>query len=1127
MKGSAGEAKTDRTALLETPEPIRRRLRTLKGRLRTVAAARGLGTLLCVLALCAATAMASDLVKPMHQWIRVVVWSAWLGAALLVAWRRIARPLFALPRDWELAALIEKNHPQYQEELSGVVSLLSERSHGSRALVAASAEKASNQIQEHFNLESMAPMRPARIRLGVGLCLIAALAALIVLEPDPSKRLFLRFINPWSGVDPVSKIVFDVQPGSVRAPLYSDVKIHAALTPRFGATIPNEASIELVAGKSSRPIEMARLEKASGSSVEFEALLPKIPSSFVYRIRSGRERSKWLRIQAVERPKVDRLLVSIEPPDYSHMQTRSLENPKKVKALAGSRLTFQIMTKASVDSASVLWRMHENESDTKAPAAADEKTKIPMERQGDDKKTWGSSFLAVDSGSFTFALADENGFANEAESKRELSVWKDAPPEVNLKLAQTFSQARPDDLLSSRISAEDDIAVLDVVMEFKIERKGLDKDDASAVKSIPIKLNGLGSAKAMGQASIPFSALGVASGDVVRFRARAQDGLPKPAGPQYGYSKEFEIEIAAKAEPLYARARAELRKSISKDLEHIKKLADENRREAEQLRYTADVARRDPAAWNPEVDAKLAAREEQARLVQDKLEELAKKVDDQPALEALADAARETAHVEAEAARESLAEAHRKRDPQQRLEKLQQADPRLAATQARVDQLRNQFDKMVQVDQSRDKLEELARRERELANKAGELADKKQNADSPVDRAQLDQVQAGQEQVRKELESELNRTPELKAGMLRDFASRARDLAKQARNAAQQQREEALKTTEPDRIAAELKAILKEQQLVAADARKLGLEVDMPLQENQRQGLDANAVRSPIETLNRGDVNDSRLRMQYATNELRRLGDDIRDVRSDPRLTLQRLARRQDALAREANEALSNLDRDPKNEAARAEITRRLEPILKRQTDIEKVASAIEPPSNAPENAKQAIKNAASKAHSALDAMQHLPIKELDQRIGESRNALNQAADALKDPRDRRNQSRGPSSDHTRVINDVARDSENILREATERLAREPGLNREQFAKETQDRLRPLAQRAREAAKRLEEPEVDPRAARCPHSSVGCIARARRRDRKERPRPNSQSSRHRARPRRTSGTRSPFSTWRR
>ncbi len=373
-----------------------------------------------------------------------------------------------------------------------------------------------------------------------------------------------------------------------------------------------------------------------------------------------------------------------------------------------------------------------------------------------------------------------------------------------------------------------------------------------------------------GSGSLSLAGLALEPGDALAYRVKVADNRPAPKGPNEVWSDARAISIVATAEPMMARDDRVRRESFQARLDEARKANAANRRETEQLRYAADAAQRDGASWDHGRDADLAAREVEARAVEDKLQLLARDLQGDPTYGSLARPVRQAAEVEAEAGRDQLDKARKAPDASKRLADLRQADARLGALGNRLDEIRRQFDALAKLDLDRQKLRELAAKEDALAAKA---------AEGPLDRARL---AADQDALRKALDALLAQSPGLRAAVLASQADEAAKLARQARALAEKQRAEARKTTEAPKADGAIREIAQAQKDLEDDARRFALDVDEPLAENNRSRINTDAVRTPIEPIERGDLPEAIRRLEWAENTLRRTPATSRTSRSTP-----------------------------------------------------------------------------------------------------------------------------------------------------------------------------------------------------------------------------------------------------
>ncbi|HEX8203602.1 MAG TPA: hypothetical protein VF590_24210, partial [Isosphaeraceae bacterium] len=825
---------------------------------------------------------------------------------------------------------------------------------------------------------------------------------------------------------------------------------------------------------------------APATARTFRLTLPSLASTVKYWVSSGSIRGNPYVVRAVAPPAVAALAARIEPPPYTKRPAAAAQDPARIEAWEGSRITLNVTPNKPVRSVAVTWPAPAPEAGGATASPETPPTQTVSLAPSPDGTTWTASVAAEASGTFALALRDEHGIANRPETPRRLVVRLDAPPIVGLAGSDEARLMGPDEVLRVGVAARDDLAVAAAELHYAVERVGTAAEPRRV--EVPAPLPGLGTRSAKGQVALDLKPLRLGAGDTVTYRVKVADSRPAPRGPNVTWSQARTLAIVDQAEALARRDAAE-RSSIQAQLDAIKQANAANRRETEQLRYAADAVQKGNGRWDPARDAALNGREAAARDVADRLQLLARDLDDHPRFAPLAQPTRQVAEIEAEAGRAMLAEARRAPDAARRLADLQQADARLGAVGERLDELQRRLDALARGDDGRRNLRALAEREDRLAALAAALRDNR------AERARLDQIHAEQDRLRRDLEELLRQSPELRAEVLAAHAREAADLADRARDLARRQREQARQTAELPRQSPALKALAAAQRQLEADARRLALDVQAPLEENGRGRLNTEAIGRAAEPIARGDLDAARPRLDEAETELRRLTRDLEDVQDDPKALARRLARRQDALRADVAAAVRDVKKeDVKTPEAKAALAERLKPLAQRQEAIAQLVATLPAPKDQKDPARDATERTAKAVASLRDPEQP---GELDARQNEARNALNRLADALPDANRRREPVRQRLAEARRVSNDVARDLERILRETG------PQPNRpfdpQKAATELAERLAPLAQRQAEMAANLDALDVEPRlepqrqrAARRAGELATALARARR-----------------------------------
>ncbi|WP_435008846.1 hypothetical protein P12x_000095 [Tundrisphaera lichenicola] len=1027
----------DSTAL---PRPIARALRRVDARLRGFASARGLGLTALVASVGVALGMIADFSGLLALPVRWAIWGVWILAIGLGLGWWVVRPLMRRSRWIDLAAVAERADPSLGERLTGSVALLDRAgpTNGSPALIAALAREASEHVGS-FDPSLVEGGKRAIRWLILGILAAVIVVAPAVIRPEPFRTLAMRFLAPWRDLERVGWFALTVLPGDKTLAIGSDLKVEAVVSPRFGTRpAPESAWLEWI-DADGKPRRSRMTARAPGSTPErsYEATLPRVAGSLSYRVTTEAARSRAYRVTAVEPPRVSKIAARVEPPAYTQLPPGPARDPSRIEAVEGSTIVLSVETNTPVESIELNW-----------PEVA---KPIALTPAG---KGMTATLRAEASGSYVLTpRRDRNGLDGPPES-RLLAVRPDLAPSLAVRGPGAPSEARPDDVLQVGVAARDDFAVASAELHYEVRRSG-SVDEVTAGR-VELKLEGLGSTVARGFGSIRLGDLAMEPGDSLSYRVKILDNRPEPKGPNVVWSDARALSIVASAESLQAAEDRSRREAFGARLNEIRLANRTNRRETEQLRYAADAAQRDGAAWDADRDAALDARMAEARSVVDRLQILARDLEDDPTYLALARPARQAAEVEAEAGRAQLEKARKADDPGKRLAELRVADGRLGALGTRLDELQRRFEALSKLDLDRQKLRDIAGQEDALARKAAEAADQAK-------------VAAEQEELRKALDDLVEKSPGLRAGVLAAQAEEASKLAQAARALAERQRAEARQTAEGPRAEGPLRALAQIQRALEDDARRLALEVDDPLAENARPRLDVDALRRASEPIEAGNLPEAVRRLDEAEDSLRRLARDVEDVPADARSLARRLARRQEILSNDVIAAVAEArQKDALPADEQAALADRLEPLGDRQAEIARLASGIVPP-----EPQQGIAREATQATDrASENLRGLRPRGSEGLQNAAKRALNQLADSLPDPDRRRDEARKKLDEARRQAEEVARDLERSLAETAPKGDR-PDEARAAF--DLAERLAPLLPKAREAAALLAALDLEPR----------------------------------------------------
>jgi hypothetical protein len=1045
------------------PKGMRRALARVARKIRGVGITRGLGIVGLVLAAVAGFAMAADVAWVLPLEVRWALWGFWLLAAAATFVRGVLVPLFRRLGWNELAAVAEAGDSSLSERLTSAVGLLRERPHGSRELMGALFEDA-NARAKTSRLTGAISSRKAFATFFAGLAATAFVVAPAFVKPHPYQDLWKRFLAPWKQVDRVGRLAIDVSPGDVVIAIGSDVDIAANVRARFAGSVPSDTAwLEWTNnGGSSNRIAMEPDSSSSADRPGFKITLPKQAQSLKYRVVFGRDQSRQHAITAVPAPAIAELKIRIEPPAYTKRPVALAADSRRIEAWEDSRITFELEGNRPLAFAAIAWPIEVDETSNERTGL---KTKTLELNHSANGNTWTTALSASASGPFHFDLQDQYGLKSPVESPRVVAVIPDRPPSLAVAVPGELKETHPNDLLAVPVVAHDDVAVASVELHYAIERsKGWSGSGGPTSGHVSAVFPGLGTASARGEAAINLKTLGLAAGDVVTYKVRVADNRPAPRGPNVVWSNTHSLSIVAHSESLLARQGAAEREELRARLEAIRKQTAANRDAIEKNRSAAESVMRGGATWDDAKSTSLAAAIKDVRGVGDQLQLIAGDFEMHPTFGPLARPARQLADVENDAVAVSLEAAAGDKDASVRHNDARQAGSRLGIVWNKLDELIRKFEELARRDDDRRRLRLMAERQNELAAQLDEAA---KSADSRA----LDPIQAEQEKLRRELEELLKNSPALRAEAISARAHAADDLAARARALAEQQRDAARKTADDTPRRAAIKALAARQRALEDDARRLALKIDEPLTQNWRSPVNVGSLARAVETIEQGDLDQSRERAREAEYALNQLALDLEDIRTDPKAAARRLAQRQEALRSDAVQALREArENPPQTPEGKMALAARIKPLTERQDAIAKIAAKLPVPPDQQEHAKKAAETTA-RAH---DDLRDGKPRDLDQHQSEARDALNRLAEALPDPNQKRGQAAQKLNEARGRFEEINREIDRQLQETAPKGGQryDPGRAAADLARA----MVPLARRQREVATALAAIEPDHRA---------------------------------------------------
>jgi hypothetical protein len=592
-------------------------------------------------------------------------WRSGMGAGVLIGsvafglWRlKIGLPPLTDLR--RLALRVEACHPPLQQRLISTLELWESGRGYSPTLLAATLQRAA-ELLDGLDEDRVADLS----RAGRALRPVAAAAAVLLLgvvfPGSPLGDALYRCWHPATAFARPARTTVAVEPGDMEVIKGED----AVIKIRFTGESPLST---VVASRVGGAADWRREEIISGGNDSLSYVFKQIKRAFSYRVEAGDGVSDTFRITVIEPPALQRLRLHYDYPAYSRLPSRSVEDNGDIRALAGTRVSFELVA---------------NKALARAELVLDDSLRLSAVIDGSDATVARVEWEVGPAGQYHFALRDAKGVANRDPIRYAVQVLQDLPPRVEFT-----DPARDMDLPETRriplaLEAEDDFGVDKVELVFRVN------DGPERRMGLPF---------APGPASTvaflwDLRAYDLLPDDTVTYRAEAFDN-DAVLGPKVGASREYILRFPS-LEELYEEIEA-LQEASLNELEELVEEGRENREQVEDLRR--ELLRHQELSWEQQQELEETLEAEAERLA--KMDELANQMEEAISeaerndlasedvlekLQAIRELMEQIATPEMQDALADIQEAMEEMDPEQLAEALKQFTEDQDAFQERLD----------------------------------------------------------------------------------------------------------------------------------------------------------------------------------------------------------------------------------------------------------------------------------------------------------------------------------------------------------------------------------------------------------------------------------------------------------
>ncbi|MGE4056691.1 MAG: DUF4175 family protein, partial [Vicinamibacterales bacterium] len=323
-----------------------------------------------------------------------------------------------------------------------------------------------------------------------GVALAAAL--LIAFGPAFLRHGLSALLIPLRSVEASTPYHILIEPGDARIPRGSDQPI----TARLDGFTSGEATL-MYRNSEGAPYEPIPLV-AGDEPGEFEVMLFHVEKETDYFVQSNGVRSNTHRLEVVDLPTVENLVLEYHFPSYTGLQPRTVDPGGDIAAITGTEVRLKITPTMETPGGSI--RLGDTET-------------APLTLQADGTLTGALNVTAA--GTYRIELQGPQGEQVNASPQYTIDVLDDMDPSVAFRRPGRDTQATSVEVVFAEVRADDDFGVSRVQMFYSV--------NGGEEKTI----NLFGGERALPEVTathtIYLEELGLEPGDFVSYYARATD----------------------------------------------------------------------------------------------------------------------------------------------------------------------------------------------------------------------------------------------------------------------------------------------------------------------------------------------------------------------------------------------------------------------------------------------------------------------------------------------------------------------------------------------------------------------------------------------------------------------------
>ena len=518
------------------PYNVERQLLILDRQVRDATFSRGISRVGVLIPVLIGSCLAADWCLGLSGGIRLAMLTSSMLLSVYSIWAWILRPALRPASFTELAALVERQHPELKERLTSLVEFQQYDAPGASPLMRDLLARQTAKAIDKLDLSDAAPAirSPRTALLAVIVCML--LFAPFAFRPDEYRLLWARYFAPWGNFHWGASELIIVGGNRVVAK-GSDVPVEVELkVPAHRSSVSPEESVVWLHWTDVNGIRDSRRLEWNAETNCFATTLPHIAKALDFYAMTKNAKSETHRIDVANPPLITRLQLDIEPPAYTGLPARALDGAQgEIHAAERSRVIMKLEFDEPVVSAELVWPIVPEEVGVGEKPVTD---RTIAGRLSEDKRSATVEALAVSSGSFQLNLKNGFGLKNE-DPPRSMIVDPDLPPAVSLSGDEQPASVRPTDrhLISAQVRDDYGLTIVELHLESSEGKKRIDTVPVDVVRNRAFEH----------EFAIDVADFDVKPGHAITYRVRAVDNRPIP-GPQETWTKPRTLIIDLKSQ---------------------------------------------------------------------------------------------------------------------------------------------------------------------------------------------------------------------------------------------------------------------------------------------------------------------------------------------------------------------------------------------------------------------------------------------------------------------------------------------------------------------------------------------------------------------------------------------------